>query len=233
MELIKIEKSKGGKEIVSARDLYSYLEVSERFSAWMERQFSYGFKEGIDYVGRKEFNTLANQELNDFAITLDMAKEISMIQRSEKGKQARDYFINCEKKLRGIVSISAPTNLKEALILALQQQEEIEKKDVLLLEAKPKVEFFDKVVQSKTEISIGEASKVLNLGLGQNLLFKKLREKGVIMKGRTTPYQQYIDNGWFRVVENTYPKEDGTFGVSLKTVVYQKGLDGIRKLLSK
>lgn len=97
--LIPISEN-NGKQAVSARDLYNFLGRTERFQSWFERQLQYGFVEGVDYVGCKVFNTLANQELQDYAMTIDMAKEVSMIQRSEKGKEARTYFIACEKKLK-------------------------------------------------------------------------------------------------------------------------------------
>lgn len=103
-ELIPISQ-KNGKSVVSARDLYAFLECSERFQSWFDRQIKYGFEENVDYVGCEFFNTLANQELTDYAITLDMAKEISMIQRSDKGKQARRYFIECEKRLQNLYSV--------------------------------------------------------------------------------------------------------------------------------
>lgn len=98
-ELIKITES-NGKQAVSARELYKFLEATERFNNWFERQLQYGFVENIDYVGCKQFNTLANQELNDYALTINCAKEISMPQRNEKGKQARQYFIEAENKYR-------------------------------------------------------------------------------------------------------------------------------------
>lgn len=98
-ELIKITES-NGKQAVSARELYKFLEATERFNNWFERQLQYGFVENIDYVGCKQFNTLANQELNDYALTINCAKEISMLQRNEKGKQARQYFIEAENKYR-------------------------------------------------------------------------------------------------------------------------------------
>lgn len=110
--------------------------------------------------------------------------------------------------------------------------EEIERKDQLLLESKPKADFYDAVTGSKDAISISEASKVLNLSYGSITLFKKLRELKVLMNGNI-PYQEYIDRAWFRVIESKYNKPDGSTHISLKTVVYQKGLDGIRKLLSK
>ncbi len=91
--------NQNGELLVSARDLHKGLNVSERFSSWFNRMLQYGFDENVDYVGCKVFNTLANQELQDYALRLDMAKEICMVQRSELGKQFRRYFIECEKQL--------------------------------------------------------------------------------------------------------------------------------------
>ncbi len=98
-ELIKITEQ-NGNSVVSARELHKFLEVTERFNNWCSHMFEYGFTENQDYLGCKVFNTLAKQKLQDYALTLDTAKEISMLQRSEKGKQARRYFIACEKKLK-------------------------------------------------------------------------------------------------------------------------------------
>ena len=125
MELIKVSESNGGK-VVSARELYKFLEASERFSNWIDRQFQYGFIENVDYVGCKEFNTLANQELTDYALNIDCAKEISMLQKSDKGKQARQYFIECEKK------INKPLSQIELIIQSAQIIAEIEKKQNIL-----------------------------------------------------------------------------------------------------
>ena len=100
-DLISI-KNENGKQTVSARELHEKLEVTERFSAWFERMLKFGFEENNDFVGCKEFNTLAKQELQNYHISLDMAKEICMIQRSEIGRKFRQYFIECEKKLHDV-----------------------------------------------------------------------------------------------------------------------------------
>ena len=135
MELIKITEQ-NGKKVVSARELHAFLEAKERFSTWFDRQSQYGFVENVDFVGCKVFNTLANQELDDFAITIDCAKEISMIQRSDKGKQARLYFIECEKQL------TKPMSQLEILVQSVQllqeQSKRIDNVEAQLLEIKNK-----------------------------------------------------------------------------------------------
>jgi len=125
MELIKVTEQ-NGKQVVSARDLHQYLDATERFSQWIERQFQYGFIENVDYVGCKEFHTLAKQELNDFALTIDCAKEISMLQKSEKGKQARMYFIECEKRL------NKPMSQIELILHSAQMLADMERKQLAL-----------------------------------------------------------------------------------------------------
>ena len=122
-EIIKINSN----NTVSARELHEFLEIETRFDIWFNRMKEYGFVEKVDYEKivsevhvQKRTRTY---EQVDYAITLDMAKEISMIQRSEKGKQARQYFINCEKKLREVVK-KPLTTLEQLKLhyLALDEQ---------------------------------------------------------------------------------------------------------------
>lgn len=136
-ELIKITEH-DGKKAVSARVLYEFLEATERFSSWSKRMFKYGFIENVDYVGCKEFNTLANQEITDYALTIECAKEISMLQRSEKGKQARQYFIECEKQLQqSIQPLSQLEILQQSVQMLVAQEKRIEsvEKEVKLIRA--------------------------------------------------------------------------------------------------
>ncbi|MGO2677858.1 MAG: ORF6C domain-containing protein [Lactococcus lactis] len=99
-QLITITQNENNDQVVSGRELHEFLDITERYSTWFERMLKYGFVENIDFVGCKVFNALAKQELQDHALKIDMAKEISMIQRNEKGKQARQYFIEVEKELK-------------------------------------------------------------------------------------------------------------------------------------
>ena len=116
-----------------------------------------------------------------------------------------------------------------ALIVA---QNIISQKDRQIEEMKPKAEFFDTVADSKTAISMNEVAKVLNIkGYGRNNLFEFLREKKVLDRWNV-PYQRYVDNGWFRVIEQHYQK-NGEPVITTKTLVYQKGVDGIRRMIAK
>ena len=228
LELIKITV-KDGDQLVSARELHKKLEITERFNSWFERMLKYGFVENIDYIGCKIFNTQANQELDEYILKLDMAKQICMLQRSELGAKFRMYFIECEKQLKN--QFKVPQTFKEALQLALEQQEKIEALELKQIKDKPKVDFYNDVTESKDTVDMGTVAKVLNIkGIGRNKLFEILREKKILMSGNQ-PYQKYIDSGWFRQVETKYTTRDGDIRINIKTVVFQKGLDNIRKLL--
>lgn len=223
-ELLKVNYE-ADRITLSARELHKFLELSERFSNWFERMKQYGFVENQDYLGRKVFNTLAKQELQDYEITLDMAKEIAMIQRNEKGKQARQYFIEVEKQW----------NSPERVIARglIESQKMIENLNQQVIEMKPKAEFFDQVASSKTAIQMSEVAKVLNYpNFGRNRLFEFLRNKKVLM-ANNIPYQKYVDCGYFRVIEQKYTKPNGDTAINIKTLVYQKGINFIKKILDK
>lgn len=134
-------------------------------------------------------------------------------------------------QIRRTGGYQAPKSFAEALRLAAEQAEKmeaLEKENKMLL---PKAEFFDAVTNSKTAISIGEVAKVLDMGIGQNKLFAFLREQKILDR-QNIPYQEYIDRGYFRIVEQKY-EVHGEVRINIKTLVFQKGIDWIRKQLQK
>ena len=127
MELIKIIEREG-RQLVSGRELHEFLEIRTKYKDWFRRMVEYGFEEEIDFIRvaqKRATNNLKNPVTTviDHAISIDMAKEISMIQRTEKGKTARQYFINCEKKLKEVKKLS-PMELMELQFKALKEHKE-------------------------------------------------------------------------------------------------------------
>lgn len=135
-----------------------------------------------------------------------------------------------ELKSRG--QFKVPTSFAEALRLAAEQQEQIEQQQKQLAVQKPKVEFYDAVTDSKDTFDMAAVAKVLNMGVGRTKLFAILREHKVL-RANNEPMQNFVDNGWMRQIETTFNLPDGTQKMYRKTVVFQKGLDGIRKILLK
>lgn len=118
-ELIKIAKDENGNSVVSGRDLHEFLEVNEKYTQWFNRMMGYGFTENVDFISFSEkTEKLGGRPKVDHALTLDMAKEISMIQRTEKGKQARQYFIEVEKAFKEQYRL--PQTPEEKLALTME-----------------------------------------------------------------------------------------------------------------
>ena len=220
------------KQTLSARDLHEKLNIGTEFRKWFPRMAEYGFSENEDYerVSQKCPTLGGEQTIVDYNISVDMAKQICMIQRTPEGKQCRQYLIDLEKAWNSPEHIMA-----RALKMANAAIENLKSQNYLLIEdvkrMKPKEEFFDAVADSKDAIEIGKVAKVLNFpGVGRNKLFEILRKKGILMKNNI-PYQKFIDNGCFRTIEQKYSLPDGETRISIKTLVYQKGVDYIRKVL--
>ncbi|MXV39379.1 hypothetical protein GO491_11940 [Flavobacteriaceae bacterium Ap0902] len=228
-ELIKITEQ-NGKQAVSARELHKFLEITERFGSWCDRMFSYGFIEGTDYHGCKFFNTLANQELTDYALSIDCAKEISMLQRSEKGKQARKYFIECEKKLKSKeLDFSNPDTV---LKLAQNWKQEVDRRieaEKVIEQQKPLVTFAEALQISEHNILVGELAKILNqngIDIGQNRLFDWLRSNRYLMshgEQRNLPTQKGLDLKLFQIKTRTINNANGSVRVTKTTKVTPKG----------
>ena len=230
-ELIKINND----GLVSARDLHEFLGISKRFSAWFETYTNnedYGFTENEDFtsvLSSTVVNNGAKRELQDYAITIDMAKELSMLSRSEKGKQARKYFIQIEKAWNSPEMI-----MKRALEIANKQVEKLKLENIektkTIEEQKPKVVFANAVSTSKTTILIGELSKLLKqngVNIGCQRLFQWLRDNGYLIKRKGTdwnmPTQKSMELGLFKIKETSICHSDGTVTISKTPKVTGKG----------
>lgn len=221
-ELIKVTTNENDEQLVSGRELYKFLEVTERYSSWFERMLKYGFVENVDYVGCKVFNTLAKQELQDHSLKLDMVKEISMLQRTEKGKQARQYFIQLEKFWNSPEMVT-----KRALEF---QQKKIETLQLENAQLKPKALFADSVSASHTSILVGELAKLIKqngVNIGANRLFHWLRENGYLIKRKGSdwnmPTQLAMEQELFEIKETIVSHSDGHTSISKTPKVTGKG----------
>ena len=229
-EIIKIEVNENQEPIVSGRNLHEALGVETRYNDWINRMIEYGFTENVDFstFTQKRVKPQGGRPETDHAIKLDMAKEICMLQRNEKGRMTRKYFIEVEKELNSPEKIMA----RAIKIAEIKLNEAIEKVKVLENKAeedKPKVLFADAVSASKTSILIGELAKLLNqngIKIGQKRLFAWLRENGFLMKNTSSynmPTQKAMEMGLFEVKETTTINPDNSIRINKTPKVTGKG----------
>ena len=205
---------------VSARDLHAALEVETRFNDWFSRMCEYGFEEGKDFYSFLSKTQSSGRPSRDAQITIDMAKELCMLQRNERGKQARQYFIQIEKDWNSPEKVMA-----RALQIANARMKLLEAK---IAEDAPAVRFADAITGADTNILIRDQAKLLTQNgfkIGGNRFYELLREDGYLIKqgsDRNMPTQTSMDMGLFFVKETPRITREGTV-IDRTTRVTPKG----------
>ena len=229
-ELLKVNYD-NDRITLSARELHEFLEIKTKYKDWFPRMCTYGFDENVDYraMAQKRATAQGNETTYvDHEITLDMAKEIAMIQRSEKGKEVRQYFLELERKWNSpeaVMNRALEYSRKQVKALMEEKQGLIEENNQL----KPKALFADAVSASNESILIGQLAKLIRQNgyeIGQNRLFEWMRENEyLIKKGEryNQPTQKSMDLGLFEVKERTITNPDGSTRITLTTKVTGKG----------
>jgi anti-repressor protein len=202
--LMPVYQTEAKEKIVNARELHMNLESGRKFADWVkDRIENYGFVEGQDFFTTLGKTPDGGRPRKDYFFTLDTGKEIAMVENNEQGRRIRKYFIDVEKKSRAMFAI--PQNLPQALRMAADLAEQIDKQ-------KPLVAFAETAAKSQDSILVRELAKVCcknGIETGEKRLWSKLRNWGLIIPGRTEPYQQFIDRGYFEVAEGTFETSKG------------------------
>ena len=224
-QMFNIQEKENGEIAISGRELHEALEVKTRYNDWFERMINYGFEENQDFTAITQKRVTAQGNVTNFtdhALTLDTAKEIAMIQRSEPGKRARQYFIQIEKAWNSPEMIMQRA-LKIANSTIYQLETQIEKD-------KPKVLFADAVATTKTSILVGELAKIIKqngVEIGQHRLFEWLRQNGFLIKRKGVDYnmptQYSMERELFEIKETSITHSDGHVSISKTPKVTGKG----------
>lgn len=235
-DLIKIE-IKDNQQLVSGRDLHSFLEIGTRYNDWINRVVEkYDFTENKDFIAitQKRVTAQGNEtEFENHLMTIATAKEISMVSNTEKGKLARQYFIKCEEAWNSPEMILARANQIQAKMIE-DSTKKIQLLETKIEEMQPKADFYDDVADSNNTCDMQTVAKTLNFkGVGRNNLFEILRDNKILQYDNI-PYQKYVDRGWFRLIETKYhDKKTSEPRINFKTVVFQKGIEKISNLLKE
>ena len=220
-ELIKITTNEVGEPTVLGRELHDFLKVATPYDKWFPRMAEYGFSEGKDFSTFLSKST-GGRPSTDHLLTIDMAKEICMIQRTEVGKQARQYFIQVEK------DYNSPEKIMARALRIAEKELSTLKLDVERM--KPKEIFADSVASSQSTILIGELAKILKANgfeTGQKRLFETLRQDGFLIKRKGSDYnmptQKSMELGLFEIKETAITSPDGKIHVRRTPKVTGKG----------
>ena len=232
-ELIKVQE-RDGEQLVSGRELHKFLESSERFSKWWERMVGYGFEENKDYTLYQKVHPQNKQEIIDYLMKISMAKEISMLQRNEKGKEARSYFIKCEEAWNSDEIVMARAILiQNKKILGYKEKIDILEKKIE--NDAPRVSFAETIEKASDCLLVREFSKLIateGIHLGEKKLYRWFREKGFILKNSTEPTQTAVQKGLFKVAERVVKAVTGDI-ISTTTRITGKGQVYFLDLLKK
>lgn len=227
-ELITITTNEVGEPTVLGRELHEFLGVKTLYKDWFPRMVEYGFTEGKDFNPLKneqvrfEGNREVARELTDHLLTIDMAKEICMIQRTEVGKQARQYFIQVEKDYNSPEKIMARAlRIAEKELSTLRLENKVQAQQIA--ELQPKATYYDLILQCPSLLSVTEIAK--DYGLSAKGLNKILHDNGIqySQSGVWFLYAKYQDKGYTSTKTQNYNRPDGTQGSRVHTYWTQKG----------
>tara|TARA_B100000378_G_scaffold70854_1_gene54085 strand:+ start:14316 stop:15020 length:705 start_codon:yes stop_codon:yes gene_type:complete len=227
-ELIQINETENGRA-VSARELHEVLKVKSDFSHWCKRMFEYGFQEDIDFASFSTKST-GGRPSTDYALSIDCAKEISMLQRTEVGKKVRLYFIQKEKEA---LNPYANLNKLDALRLAVEAEERNQLLEEQIKIQAPTVAYANKVLDSKATYVTNQIAK--ELGTSAVTLNRMLNKLNVIYKqnGTWLLYAKYQNKGFSKTKTYTYTDSEGNQKTSMQLVWLEKGRKFIHELFNQ
>lgn len=209
-ELIQTIHNENGEITLSGRELHEFLEVKTAYKDWFPRMVEYGFEDTVDYVAIAQKRATAQGNMttfNDHQIKIDMAKEIAMIQRSEKGKEARQYFLELERKWN-----SPEMVMKRAMDYLNDRVAKLQTTNLVLeqqvSELKPKATYYDMVLQNKSLLSVSKIAK--DYGMSAIALNKMLHDLGVQYKQGDIwlMYAKHQDKGYTQTSTYVIDAED-------------------------
>ena len=224
-ELLKVEINKNQEPVMSARELYGFLEIKTAYKDWFPRMTDYGFEENQDYIAiaQKRATAQGNMtEYTDHIIKLDMAKEIAMIQRSEKGKIARQYFLQIEKEWNSPEKVMARAlRIADESIKSLQLENSQQKQ--IIGELKPKADYTDRILDNKGLVTITQIAK--DYGMSGQAFNGILHDLGVQYKQseQWLLYQKHHDKGYTHSQTIDITRSNGMPDVRMQTKWTQKG----------
>lgn len=226
-ELMKVDYSRN-EPAVSGRELHTFLEVETRYNDWFKRMCEYGFSEGVDFYSiLSKTGEMGGRPSTDHQLSIPMAKELCMIQRTERGKQARLYFLAIEKAWNTPEMVMSRA-LKMADVTIQELRVENSRLIVDNTTMLPKAEYFDELVDRNLLTNFRDTAKELKVK--QKIFIQFLLDKKYLyrdQKGQLKPYAEK-NIGLFELKE---AKNEKSGWVGTQTLITPKGRETFRLLL--
>lgn len=234
--LLKVEVNENQEQAVSGRELHMFLEIETPYKKWFDRMCEYGFSENMDYltVDKNVYGQngqLMPQKQYDHLMKIDMAKELCMLARNEKGKQARQYFLEVERDWNSPEKVMARAlNIANNTINNLKLENSMQKQ--MIAEFKPVKEYVDTILSSTDTVTVTQIAA--DYGLSARALNKILWEEHLIhnVNGQWILYKRWMNKGFTKSETINVPRADGSSKVVMNTKWTQKGRLKIHEILT-
>ena len=235
-ELLKVTVNENQEQVISGRELHMFLDIGTEYAKWFERMCEYGFREGEDFNSvkidevRQEGNRTVKRQLVNHIMKLDMAKELCMLARNEKGKQARHYFLEVEREWNSPEKVMARAlNIANNTINNLKLENSMQKQ--MIAEFKPVKEYVDTILSSTDTVTVTQIAA--DYGLSARALNKILWEEHLIhnVNGQWILYKRWMNKGFTKSETINVPRADGSSKVVMNTKWTQKGRLKIHEIL--
>lgn len=235
--IIQITESNGA-QAVDARELHAFLDSKQHFADWVKARIEkYAFEEGEDFFIELRKTTKGGRPSTEYTITLDMAKELAMLENNDKGKQARQYFIRVEKESRkAYEQMQQLTRLPDEEEMALMYLQSVREKKALQAKVdklQPLANAAVSLLEIKNSVTMSQAAKLMKFSKGNKTLFKYLRDNGYLFKHKNEPLQQYVDRGWFELKLVPFTTPSGEQRMTTQVYVTPKGLIELHNRLNQ
>ena len=232
-ELLKVEVNENQEQVISGRELHMFLNIGTEYAKWFSRMCEYGFEEDRDFkvIVKNDENSKGGRPSTDHIMKIDMAKELCMLARNEKGKQARHYFLEVERDWNSPEKVMARAlNIANNTINNLKLENSMQKQ--MIAEFKPVKEYVDTILSSTDTVTVTQIAA--DYGLSARALNKILWEEHLIhnVNGQWILYKRWMNKGFTKSETINVPRADGSSKVVMNTKWTQKGRLKIHEILT-
>lgn len=232
-ELLKVEVNENQEQVISGRELHMFLNIGTEYAKWFSRMCEYGFEEDRDFkvIVKNDENSKGGRPSTDHIMKIDMAKELCMLARNEKGKQARHYFLEVERDWNSPEKVMARAlNIANNTINNLKLENSMQKQ--MIAEFQPVKEYVDTILSSTDTVTVTQIAA--DYGLSAKALNKILFEEGLIhnVNKQWILYKKHMNRGYTKSETIDVKRADGSIKVVMNTKWTQKGRLKIHEILT-